>query len=368
MRLERRVVRTRSVRRKLAETRPSPRLAVSTQPLPVSVCATLVPAQKGPAVRTARTRRLPSSRPLLALATVSSLLALAGCGDADAEAGKGAGGASAPSEDVVKGVKQVDTIAAQLPADIRKRGTLRIATSIGAPPGAFRPEGGGSAVGQDIDIADAAAKVLGVKLAREEASFETILPALGSGKYDVGTGNFGVTDERRRTIDFVTYINDGQGFAVRKDDDSLDKVTELTQLCGKNIGVNAGTTFETTLAEHRGDCAAEGRKPYTVKVFSEDAASLTSLQQGRLDVIMSTINGLRHQASEPAAGTRFLGEYHRLDVGFALKKGSPLAKPFQAAVNELISNGTYERILKKWGTSASLIQASEISPPERKKQ
>jgi polar amino acid transport system substrate-binding protein len=46
-------------------------------------------------------------------------------------------------------------------------------------------------------------------------------------------GNFGVTDERRRTIDVVTCINDGQGFATRSDS-KLAKVTDLTQLCGLN--------------------------------------------------------------------------------------------------------------------------------------
>ncbi|GAA3311038.1 hypothetical protein GCM10020295_79730 [Streptomyces cinereospinus] len=209
------------------------------------------------------------------------------------------------------------------------------------------------------------AKVLGVKLERQDASFETILPALGSGKYDFGTGNFGVTSDRLRTIDFVTYINDGQGFAVKRGNTELtSKVTDLTQLCGLTIGTGAGTTFEATLTAQQGVCAKAGKEPYDVKVYSENAATLTALQQGRIDVIMSTINGLRYQADQPASQTTFLGEFHRLDVGFAFKKGSPLTRAFQAAVNELIKDGTYARILEKWGTSASAIDTSRINPPE----
>uniref|UniRef100_UPI0034DEC677 ABC transporter substrate-binding protein n=1 Tax=Streptomyces flavofungini TaxID=68200 RepID=UPI0034DEC677 len=239
----------------------------------------------------------------------------------------------------------------------------------GAPmalPGAYYPNGSDKApAGQDIDIADAVGKVLGVKVARQDASFESILPALGSGKFDFGTGNFGVTAERLKTVDFVTYINDGQGFAVKKGGTTLKKkVTDLTQLCGLTIGTGAGTTFEATLAQRKGVCAKAGKKPYDVKVYSENAATLTALQQGRIDVVMSTINGLRHQAARSASGTTFLGEYHRLDVGFAFKKGSPLTKAFRAAVNELIENGTYGRILKKWGTSASAIGKSRINPSE----
>ncbi len=77
---------------------------------------------------------------------------------------------------------------------------------------------------RSVDFADAVAKVLGIELKTEQAGFEAILPALDSGKYDFGASNFGVTDERRKTIDFVTYINDGQGFATRSD----SKLAEIT--------------------------------------------------------------------------------------------------------------------------------------------
>lgn len=298
------------------------------------------------------------------------LLTLTACGSGGSggTAAVGAQASPAPTDDPVAGVRKVDSAAALLPAGIRKAGTLRVGSSIGFPPGAYYPNGTDKVpAGQDIDLADAVAKVLGVELERQDASFETILPALGSGKYDFGTGNFGVTSERLKTIDFVTYINDGQGFAVKKGNTALkSKVTDLTQLCGLTIGTGAGTTFEATLSAQKGVCAKAGKKPYDVKVYSENAATLTALQQGRIDVIMSTINGLRYQASQSASQTAFLGEFHRLDVGFAFKKGSPLTKAFQAAVNELIKDGTYARILKKWGTSASAIETSWINPPEHR--
>ncbi|MGW0993236.1 ABC transporter substrate-binding protein [Streptomyces sp. NPDC002523] len=296
------------------------------------------------------------------------VLALTACGSGDGSGNTavGAQASPAPTDDPVAAVRKVDSVAALLPADVRKAGTLRVGSSIGFPPGAYYPNGPDKApAGQDIDLADAVAKVLGVELRRQDASFETILPALGSGKYDVGTGNFGVTTERLKSVDFVTYVNDGQGFAVKKGSTVLrTKVTDLTQLCGLTIGTGAGTTFEATLAARKDVCAKAGKKPYDVKVYAENAATLTALQQGRIDVIMSTINGLRHQAAQPASGTTFLGEFHRLDVGFAFKKGSPLTRAFQAAVNELIKNGTYARILGKWGTTASAIDASRINPPE----
>ncbi|MER6691497.1 ABC transporter substrate-binding protein [Streptomyces minutiscleroticus] len=313
-----------------------------------------------------RRRRVPAAAAFLSVLLLTT--AACGSGGTDATTAAGARPSAAPTGDPVADVRKVDSVAALLPADVREAGTLKIGSSVGAPPSAYFPNGSDKAPeGQDIDIADAVAKVLGIRLQRQDASFETILPALGSGKYDVGTGNFGVTAERLKTIDFVTYINDGQGFAVRTGNDTLGgKVTDLTQLCGLTVGTGAGTTFEVTLREQRTVCADAGRKPYDVKVYSENGAAVTALQQGRIDVIMSTINGLRHQASQPASRTTFLNEFHRLDVGFAFKKGSPLTKAFRAAVDELIENGTYAEILDKWGTGDSAIETSRINPPERR--
>ncbi|MEE1740953.1 ABC transporter substrate-binding protein [Streptomyces sp. BE147] len=313
---------------------------------------------------------MPRTRHTAAFALITvAALTLTACGS-DGPAATPGGGAGAagsgrgkiPTTDVVSAVRKNEAAAALLPADVRSSGTLRIASSIGAPPGAFYLEDGRTAAGADIDFADAAARALGLRLKREVASFEAILPALGSGKYDLGTGNFGVTDERRRTIDFVTYINDGQGFAVR-DDSELKKVTDLTQLCGLTVGTGAGTTFEVTLEENRHLCEKAGRKPYEVKTYNDQAAIWISLQQGRSDVVMSTINGLRYAVTQQE-GLRFLNEYKRLDVGFAFRKGTPLAPAFQAAVNSLRADGTYDRILKKWGTTESAITTSRISPPE----
>ncbi|MDQ0797200.1 ABC transporter substrate-binding protein [Streptomyces sp. B1I3] len=294
-------------------------------------------------------------------------LALTGCGSGDPAAAPPAGAGPVargrlPTADVVSSVKRNEDAARLLPAKVRASGTLTLASAVGAPPGAFYLEDGRTLAGADIDFADAVARALGLELEREVASFEAILPALDSGKYDVGTGNFGVTDERRRTIDFVTYINDGQGFAVR-DDSPLEEVTDLTRLCGLTVATGAGTTFEATLEAGRHVCSDAGRKAYDVRTYADQAAIWISLRQGRSDVVMSTINGLRYAVTQQE-GLRFIDEFKRLDVGFAFRKGTPLAPAFQAAVNGLKTDGTYDRILEKWGTGESAIRTSRISPPE----
>ncbi|MEU6260647.1 ABC transporter substrate-binding protein [Streptomyces sp. NPDC047043] len=296
----------------------------------------------------------------------SATLFLTACGsgsDGPTDAvGAAAKSDKVPTTDVVSAVHKDSASAKLLPSGVR---SLTVAVAVGGtPPGTTYLDDGRTLTGQDVDFANAVAKVLGIKLKTEQAGFEAILPALDSGKYDFGASNFGVTDERRRTIDFVTYINDGQGFATRKDS-KLSKVTDLEQLCGLNVATGAGTTFEATLEENKKVCTAAGKKPYNVQTYSESGAIWSSLQQGRSDVVMSTINGLRYAVAHQE-GVKFLNEFHRLDVGFAFKKGTNLATAFQSAVNKLIADGTYNKILKKWGTTGSAITKSQISPPELK--
>ncbi|WP_030947418.1 ABC transporter substrate-binding protein [Streptomyces sp. NRRL S-646] len=296
----------------------------------------------------------------------SATLVLTACGsgsdDSTSTAGTSARADEIPTIDVVSGVHKDEASAELLPSGTT---SLTVAYSVGGtPPGTTYLDDGKTLTGQDVDFANAVAKVLGLRLKSGQASFEAILPALDSGKYDFGASNFGVTDERRKTIDFVTYINDGQGFATRKDS-KLSKVTDLKQLCGLNVATGAGTTFEATLEENKKICTTAGKKPYKVQTYNETGAIWSSLQQGRSDVVMSTINGLRYAVAQQQ-GVKFLNEYHRLDVGFAFKKGTKLAPAFQSAVNRLIADGTYEKILKKWGTTGSAITKSQISPPELK--
>ncbi|NUT95456.1 MAG: ABC transporter substrate-binding protein [Saccharothrix sp.] len=299
------------------------------------------------------------TRTLLMLTALLALV-VSGCGAPAASPDDGV----KPSVDVVSALAKDDAIAALLPEATRQAGVVKFGSSVGGqPPASYYAEDNKTVLGLDIDVAEAVGKVLGVRIEREVASFEAILPALTSGKYEVGTGNFGVTEARLKTIDFVTYINDGQGFAVRKDDDRLQKVEKLVQLCGLKIGVGAGTTFEATLEREKHICADAGKPAYEVLTFSESAAIYLGLQQRHFDVIMSTINGLRHAAANQP-NLKFLNEFKRLDVGFAFKKGSPLTPAFQAAVNKLIEDGTYQRILDKWGTTASALPESKISPPE----
>ncbi|GJF33153.1 ABC transporter substrate-binding protein [Kitasatospora sp. NE20-6] len=306
--------------------------------------------------------RLLRTVPALATATLLTLV-LAACGSGTEKIPEDTRAADLGREDVVSALKKDDALAAQLPADLRASGVLRIGSGIGVVPIAFSPEDGGPPRGLDIDISEAVARLLGLKVERTHVSGATLITGLNAGRYELGTANLGVTEERKQAIDFVLYKTDGTGFAVRRNS-TLQKVDTLTQLCGLKVGTGTGTSYEADLTKANKECAAQGKQPITVNTYSDAAAHFLALRQGHVDVLMTTSSVLRY-AETQQPDLRYVNELERKNVGLAVKKGSPLAGPLRDAVNELIRNGTYTTILTKWGVKDSAVPESVVNPPTK---
>ena len=316
-----------------------------------------------PAARPTDARgRRPRTTQALATATLLTLL-LAACGSGTEEIPEDDRAADLGREDVVSAVHEESAISAALPAKLRESGVLRIGSGIGVPPIAFSPEDGGPPRGVDIDVSEAVARVLGLKVERKHVSGASLITGLNAGRYEVGTANLAVTEERKQALDFVLYATDGTGFAVR-DDSELQKVDGLGQLCGLRVGTGTGTTFEADLETASKKCAADDKKPIEISTYPDAAAHFLALRQGRVDVLMTTASVLRYAATQQP-DLRYLNEIERKNVGLAVKKGSPLAEPLKEAVNRLIESGTYAKILKKWRLEPAAIEKSVVNPPAR---
>nr|GID89713.1 ABC transporter substrate-binding protein [Actinoplanes derwentensis] len=273
-------------------------------------------------------------------------------------------GAEAPrdlgAEDVVSAVRADPALTALLPADIRRSGVLTVGSAVGTPPIAFHPQDGGAPRGVDIDVADAAARKLGLVVEREQVSGASLLTGLAAGRFALGTANFSVTEERKKVLDFTVYLTDGTGIVIR-DDSDLTEVTGLDQLCGRTIGTGVGTTFENDLRSREHRCTDVGGQAYRISTYSDAAAHFLALREGHVDVLVSSASVLRYAAAQQP-GLRFAGQLDRRDVGLATKKGSGLAEPLRAAIDQLIADGTYQRILAKWHLEEAGIEKSAVNP------
>ncbi|TDB48754.1 ABC transporter substrate-binding protein [Photorhabdus luminescens] len=157
--------------------------------------------------------------------------------------------------------------------DIKKAGAVRIAVFDSNPPFGFIDPQTKKLAGYDVDIANAIANDLGVKLELRPTNPANRLPLLASKKVDLIAANFTVTNERAKQVDFsIPYFATGQKFIARKG--VLKSPEDIKNL---RIGADKGTVQEITLREHYP----------TAKVISYDDTPLAfaALRNGNVQAI-----------------------------------------------------------------------------------
>ena len=251
-------------------------------------------------------------------------------------------------------------IAATVPAAIHSAGTLTVAMDATYPPNEFIASDGSTIVGMDADLTNAITQTLGLKAKLVNATFDTIIPGIVSGKYGMGASSFTDTKARQSQVDFVDYFSAGESFYV-KTGSSLN-FTDISVICGHSIAVESGTTEETDAKTQAAKCVAAGQPKASVLVFSTQTEANVAVSSGRADAgfadspvaayIVATSNGVFQNSGPPLAVAPY---------GLALPKGNGMSAPVAAAVNLLISNGVYHQILVKWGVQAGAITTATIN-------
>jgi len=251
-------------------------------------------------------------------------------------------------------------IAGTLPAAIKAKGSLNIALDATYAPDEMIAPDGTTIIGMDADLANAITQVLGLKAHLVNATFDTIIPGLQSGKYDLGDSSFTDTLARQKVVDFVDYFTAGEGFYIKSG--SGQNFNGLASLCGHTVSVEDGTTEQTDAQTQAKACTKAGKTTVTVLSFGNQSEANLAVSSGRAQVgfadsqvaayIVATSNAVFSNS-----GTAF----EVAPYGLALPKGNGMAAPVEAAVNLLISNGVYKQILTKWGVGAGAVTTASIN-------
>ncbi|HEX6930945.1 MAG TPA: ABC transporter substrate-binding protein [Streptosporangiaceae bacterium] len=224
-------------------------------------------------------------------------------------------------------------------------------------PNEFIGPDGRTVVGMDADLAKALGQVMGLKVNMVNATFDTIIPGIVSGKYDLGMSSFTDTKARQQTVDFVTYFVAGTSFYVKSS--GGPNITSLADLCGHKVAVEKGTTQQSDAQAQAGKCKAAGKAAVSLQIFNDQNAVNLALSSGRADVAMADSPVAEYQVKKSNGTFKLSGQsYGTAPYGIAMPKNNGMAKPVQAAMKVLIADGTYKKILTKWG-----IQAGAITKP-----
>jgi polar amino acid transport system substrate-binding protein len=280
-----------------------------------------------------------------------AVLALAGCGGSSKST-------SSPSTTAASAPVAVDAaIAAKVPAAIKSKGTLTVASEAQYAPNEFIAPDGHTIIGMDADLMKALGEVMGLKVKLVNSNFETIIPGLAAGRYDLGASSFTDTKEREKTVDFVDYFQAGISFYAKSS--ANPGVKTVADICGKTVAVEKGTVEQEEATKQSAKCTKEGKKSVSVLSFPGQNPVNLAIASGRAEVGMADSPVVAYQVKLSKGTFKLVGEtYEVAPYGIAIPKKSGMTTPILAALKALIANGTYTKILAKWG-----IQSGAISEP-----
>jgi polar amino acid transport system substrate-binding protein len=298
-----------------------------------------------------------SRRIVLSVLVVSIALIAAGCSKKNTPA------ASASSS---TGGKDA-TIAAEVPPAIASKGTLTVATDATYAPNEFIDPTSQQIQGMDVDLGTALATVMGLKADFVNAGFDTIIPGLASGKYDLGMSSFTDTLERQKTVDFVTYFVAGTSFYTAASGGPT--LTGLDSLCGLTVAAERGTTQAADVTAQGPKCTAAGKTAPKLSVFGDQNGANLALSSGRVQVVMADSPVAAYAVQQSSGAFVLAGTpYGTAPYGIAIPRdpsvaagSAPLSKPLLDALNKLIADGTYLQILTKWGVQDGAITSPAIN-------
>jgi polar amino acid transport system substrate-binding protein len=283
-------------------------------------------------------------------------LAIAGCGSSSSSSSS-----TTPTTSTSAGATgPVAAIASQVPAAIKSKGTLAVASEAQYAPNEFLASDGHTIIGMDPDLVTALAEVMGLKAKFSDAQFEAIIPGIQAGRYDVGASSFTDTKEREKKVDFVTYYNAGVSFYAKSS--ANPGVETLKDLCGKTIGVEKGTVEQEQGEAQSKACTKEGKKSVTVLAFPGQNQVNLAIASGRAEVGLADSPVVAYQIKQSNGQFKLVGKtYEFAPYGLAVPKNSGLAQPMLAALKELMANGRYKAILEKWGIQDGAINNPQIN-------
>lgn len=213
---------------------------------------------------------------------------------------------------------------------------LVMATNAEFPPYEFHD--GDEIVGIDAEFAAAIAEKLGMELTIEDMAFDSLIPAVQSGKVDFSAAGMTVTPERESQVDFSDSYYTGRQVIIVTEDNT--EITGPDELEGKKIGVQLGTTGDIFASDDYGDDMVER--------YNKGVEAVQALLQGKIDAVIIDDQPAQTFVEEND-GLKILDtEYVEEDYAMCFKKGSDLVEKVNKAIAELKEDGTFDKIIDKY--------------------
>ena len=222
-------------------------------------------------------------------------------------------------------------------------GKLTMATNAQFPP--YEYYEGDAIVGIDAEIAGAIAEKLGLELVIEDMEFDSIIEAVKSGKADIGMAGMTVTPERQETVDFTATYATGKQVIIVAEGSAITSVDDLfAEGASTVIGVQRNTTGDLYTTWDLEDAGLA-----TIDRYSKGADAVQALLTGKVDCVVIDNEPAKAFAAEAEGLVILETEYITEEYAGAMSKdNAELYEAVNAALEELIADGTVQAIIDKY--------------------
>ena len=218
----------------------------------------------------------------------------------------------------------------------------------------------GNNSGYFYEIVAAAAQKLGAKLEVKNGTFDTFIPGLQSHRYDVALGT-DATVPRQHVVDIVPLIDAGYSFITRSEG-SVTLSSELNSLCGHSVAALAGQSTIDALNQQATACQQQGKPALKVAIYPSRSAAWLAVKSGQAE-LTPVYTGEAGWIVKKDPTWRVTGPiFNSGQSGFAVDKQQGHAQLWADAINALIADGSYEKILQKYGVQNVALKKVVINP------
>jgi polar amino acid transport system substrate-binding protein len=280
---------------------------------------------------------------------VVAALALSGCVNNSAAPG--------PSSSAGAGGTKNAAAIALLPAKIKSAGLIQVGVDATYAPNEYK-DASGKPIGWDIDLFNAVSATLGVKAVYNIAGFDTIIPNITGGKYDVGVSSFTDTVDREKQVNFVNYYSAGILWAS-----PAGKTVDPANACGLKVAVETGTTEEQNeLPAKSKACTDAGKPAIQILKFDGQDQATNAVVLGQADAMTADSPITEYAIAKSNGKLKAAGKtFEVAPYGIAVNKGSTLDQAIQKAFQAIVDDGTYKKILDKWGVADGGLQTITVN-------
>ena len=290
-----------------------------------------------------------------ALAAAALALTACGGGSSGGSSASGTSGSAAPS------VSADSSLAAKVPADIKADGTITVGTDSTYAPSEFLAADGQTIEGFDVDLFTLVAQKLGLKASFQTAPFDSIIAGVGSGKYEAGVSSFTVNKEREAQANMISYFSAGSQWSTKKGN---PKNVDPDNACGKNIAVQKATVQVDDITARSKKCTDAGKPAITIDQYDAQSDATAAIVSGKDDAGLADSPVMAYAVKQTNGQLELLGKvYDSAPYGYVVKKDqTDFAQAIADAVKALIADGSYTKVLTKWGVQAGAITDPAVNP------